>query len=84
MPQTEESVTLLVRRDFLNQVVQVESLLIYSVEDRDSLWQMDIDYQVSTNFRLNAGADVFNGSREGLLGQFHERSRVRVGFAKSF
>lgn len=84
MPQTEESVTLLARRDFLNQVVQLESLLIYSAENRDALWQLDVDYQVGTNLRLNAGADLFSGTRDGILGRFHDQSRIRLGLTKSF
>jgi len=84
VPRTEESITFLVRRDFLNQVVQAESLLIYSLEDGDSLWQLDVDYQVSTNLRLNAGADLFSGTQDGLLGRFHDRSRIRIGVAASF
>lgn len=84
VPRTEENATLLLRRDFMNQVVQLESLLIYSFENRDALWQLSADYQLTTNVQLNAGVDLFSGDREGQLGRFRDRSRLNVGIELGF
>jgi hypothetical protein len=81
---TDTTVTLLVRRDFINDSLQVEALLIHSANEGDGVLQASLDYEWHTNIRLRIGADVFYGTARGLFGQFTEKDRVSVGVEFGF
>ena len=53
--------TLLVRRDFMNEALQAEILLIQSLNEGDGVLQASLEYEWRTNIRLKIGADMFYG-----------------------
>ena len=78
-----EQLTLLVRRDALNNALLLETLVIYDLNDRDSIVQLEVKYSVSTNVVLRIGADIFLGNQAGTFGQFKNESRLFAGFTLS-
>lgn len=77
--KTNTTGTFLVNRNFLNDSVVAEILLIQSMNQDDGLVQLSLEYEWSTNFRFTFGADIFFGSSSGLFGQFEENDRVSLG-----
>ena len=76
--------TLLVRRDFMNDALQAEALLIHSLNQGDGVLQASLEYEWLTNIRLKVGADIFYGNSLGLFGQFNEKDRVSMGIEVGF
>jgi hypothetical protein len=71
--------TFLVRRNFMNDSILAEILLIQTMSQDDGLLQVSLEYDWSTNFRFTVGSDIFFGSPKGVFGQFKENDRVSVG-----
>ena len=80
----DTSATLLVRRDFMNDSLQAEALLIQSLNQRDGVLQASLQYEWRTNIRLKLGADIFYGNSQGLFGQFDQNDRISMGFEVGF
>ena len=80
---TNTSATFLVRRDFMNEALTAEALLIQDIAG-GGLLQLAIEYEWKSNIRLKAGADVFYGKEDGLFGQFRENDRITFGVEVSF
>jgi len=80
----DTSATLLVRRDFMNDSLQVEALLIQSLNQGDGVLQASLKYEWRTNIRLKVGADIFYGKPQGLFGQFDKNDRVSMGIEIGF
>ena len=80
----DTTLTLLLRRDFLNDALQVETLIIQSLNQNDGVLQASMTYELRSNTRLNVGADFFYGKPEGLFGQFDKNDRISVGIEVGF
>lgn len=80
----DTNVTVLVRRDFMNDTFQAEALLIQSVSEGDALLQASLNYEVATNIRVEFGIDLFYGHSDGLFGQFDANDRVSLGIEFGF
>jgi len=75
----ENQFTFLVKKDFLNDTLNLEMLTVHSLNDGDGVVQMDINYQLTTNIELSTGFDFFYGTSDGLFGQFNQRDRLTLG-----
>ena len=82
--KVDTTVTLLVQRDFLNESIQAEALLIQNLNQGDGLLQASLEYEWSTNIRLKLGADIFYGNSNGLFGQFKQKDRISMGVEVGF
>lgn len=80
----DTTLTLLLRRDFLNDALQVETLVIQSLNQNDGVLQASMTYELRSNTRLHVGADFFYGKPEGLFGQFDKNDRISVGIEVGF
>jgi hypothetical protein len=80
----DTNATLLVRRDFMNEALQAEILLIQSLNEGDGVLQASLEYEWRTSIRLKIGADIFYGNSQGLFGQFKKRDRVSMGIEVGF
>ncbi len=80
----DTSATLLVRRDFRNDSLQAEALLIQSLNQGDGVLQASLNYEWHTNIRLKLGADIFYGNSQGIFGQFKENDRISMGIEVGF
>ena len=82
--RVDTNATLLARRDFMNEALQAEVLLIQSVNEGDGVLQASLEYEWHTNIRLKIGADLFYGKSQGIFGQFKRKDRVTMGFEIGF
>ena len=82
--KVDTTATLLVRRDFMNEALQAEVLLIQSLNEGDGVLQASLEYEWRTNVRLKVGADIFYGKSQGLFGQFDANDRVSMGIEFGF
>ncbi len=80
----DTTATLLIRRDFMNDSLQAEALLIQSLNQSDGALQASLNYEWRTNIRLKIGADIFYGNSQGLFGQFKEQDRISMGIEFGF
>ncbi len=71
--------SLLLRFDFRNETVFPQLFVLYGVNDAELMLRPSLEWKLSDRLSLTAGADVFTGPREGLLGQYaHDRRCVPV------
>lgn len=72
------NLSLLVQRTYLNDSVSIELLAIHNTKDKDGIIQFELSHQLSNNFIVSAGVDVFYGEALGLFGQFDQRDRLSL------
>ena len=82
--RTEQQLSFLARRDFLNQVLSVEGLLVHSLNDRDGYWHLYGNYRYRSDINVRVGVDTYYGDRQAVFGQFKDASRVSVGVEYTF
>ncbi len=81
---SNEQITLLIRREAMNNALMLEALSLYDLDNEDSLIQLEAEYTSSTSVVLRVGADLFFGNQSGAFGRFREQSRLVTGFTLSF
>lgn len=74
--QTETNVTLLIRRDFLNETLTTEVLALRSLDLDDGLIRPKLTYQFNDEISLSLSGDIFYGNKQGLFGQFDKQDRL--------
>ncbi len=82
--EREQMASLMLLSDFNNASWQLRVLTLYSIEDGDSLVQVQLKYWMRSNLEIWLGADVFSGDSHGLFGQFDEQDRLLFGFRYGF
>lgn len=75
----DSNLSLYVERRFLNDTLAAELTWVTNANDGDGLIEPRIRYEVRDSLGVWAGFHVFYGSRAGLFGQFHDRTRFFVG-----
>jgi len=80
----DTSTSLLVRRNFSNDTVIVETLWIHNANQGDGLIRPKITYALNDHISLWAGADIFYGNQKGLYGQFNKLDRMTSSFEINF
>lgn len=78
-PELDTSVTVLARRDFWNETLTAEALLLANANDGDGLLRPKVSYDMQDNLEVWVGLDLFYGNRNGLYGQFDDNDRLLVG-----
>ena len=73
--QTEHQITFLWEREFNHQTTKLSNLVIHSLNQNDGVVQTQLKHNVSDQFILSAGFDIFYGDAEGVFGQFDESDR---------
>ena len=68
-----EFLSLLLRFDLLGETLFPQLFVLYGVQRNESLVRPSIEWRATDRFSVTAGADIFTGPREGLLGQFAVR-----------
>jgi hypothetical protein len=82
--ENDQSITLLIQRDYMNETLRLESLFIHNINDEDGVVRPKIIYQMTSDLELFTGADLFYGNWNGLFGQFDRQDRLNVGFKLGF
>lgn len=77
--KVDTTLTFLARRDFLNDTLVAEVLLIHSTNNSDGLIRPKVSYEWQDNIKVWMGMDIFYGNQTGLFGQFSNNDRLVVG-----
>lgn len=82
--RVQRTATLLVRRNFMNERLQAEALVIKNLHQNDGQIQMAVKYEWQDSLWLHLGADLFFGEINSLHGQFRHHDRLTVGIEFGF
>lgn len=82
--ELESNVTLLIRREFLNDLLVAQGMWLQSLNRGDGLLRFEVSYDWTDDFQIRAGMDFFYGHQQGLFGQFDRNDRVTFGLSYFF
>ena len=82
--QTENTLSFLVQRDFLNDTIVVSNIWVHNLNDDDGFVRPKVEYAMRDNLDLWSGFDIFYGTRRGLFGQFDRNDRFVAGMEWGF
>lgn len=82
--QVETNVSLLFKRDFLNDSLVFTATWLHNLNDNDGFIRPKLAYQYTDTLKIWAGVDYFYGTQNGLFGQFDNTDRVVFGAEWSF
>jgi hypothetical protein len=80
----DTNASLLLRRDFMNNTLVAEAMLVQNVDRGDGMVRPKLSYDLRDNVKLKLGADIFYGGRNGFFGQFNQKSRIVFGIEWGF
>ena len=75
----DTNLTLLARREFLNERLRLEAIWIHNLGDADGVIRPRLRYELRDDLAIWSGIDVFYGRSRGLFGQFDRSDRWVVG-----
>ena len=81
--ESEDTVTLLIRRDFLRETLHLELFSYFGINDEDSLVRPKISYDLADGFNILIGANIFNGS-QGNFGRYDDNDMLYTKIKYSF
>jgi hypothetical protein len=82
--KTESGISLLLSTQALHPKLEPKMLLVRSLNRYDWFAQFKLTWKLDGNWRLAAGADIFEGPATGMFGQFDNRDRVYTEVRYSF
>jgi hypothetical protein len=82
--EVESGVSLLLSTQALHPKLEPEVLLVRSLERNDWSGQFKLSWRLDGNWRLAAGADIFEGPADGLFGMFDDKDRVYTELRYTF
>ena len=80
----ESGISLLLSTQALHPRLEPEMLLVRSLNRDDWSAQLKLTWKLDGNWRLAAGADIFEGPTTGLFGAFDDKDRVYTEVRYSF
>lgn len=83
-PRTDWLLTLRLQKSFANDSWRTRGELIGSASDGDGVLRWALEWVGRDAWRLGGGADLLFGDREGLFGQYRDRSRAWLRATASF
>jgi hypothetical protein len=83
-PETDRIGTLYLRRTFAYDTLSLEARWYYSFTDEDQMLSLGIDYALGENTSLLLGAQYFDGTPDGIFGEFSGRDRIVLGLSTMF
>ncbi len=83
-PAKDRVATVFLRRTFAYDTLTASLRWYRSLEDRDHMASMTLEYDWTEETTLRISAETFGGSREGLFGQFSDRDRLTLGVEYTF
>lgn len=83
-PKHDTNVTFLLQKEYLNNTLKTEILMIKNLNEHDGLLQPQITYQWSDNTKVWLAGDIFFGDQIGLFGQYKHNDRLLLGLQYDF
>ncbi len=77
-PDTDTIATLRAQKGLRNDTLYLKGEFIGSLSDGDGVIRPALEWRVDDQLTVRAGADIIFGDREGLFGQFDDKSRAWV------
>lgn len=81
---SEDFVSLLWVQSFVNNSWEARALALHSLEDEDTMLQLRLRYWLRSELEIWVGAELFDGDRRGMFGQFDRQDRLLTGFRWGF
>lgn len=82
--ELDTTMTLLLRRTFLHETLTIDGIWIHNVNDGDGLVRPRARYEIRDGLELEVGLDLFYGPKQGVFGEFRDRSRAQARLRYSF
>ncbi len=82
--RTEATLSGLYRRQFRNDTVEVEALILHGLNRGDGLVQIDASYELSDTTSIGLGVDLFYGTLDTTFGQFSSSDRISAVLSYNF
>ena len=83
-PELDTTLTLLIEKEFLNDTLKAEILVLQNLNDGDGLVRPKVTYEWKDDLKVWGGLDIFHGDSQGLFGEFDENDRLVVGLEIGF
>mgnify|MGYP000485749338 CR=1 FL=1 len=83
-PEVDTTLTFLAQKDFLNETLKAEILVLQNMNESDGLIRPKITYEWQDDLKTWIGLDIFHGDKQGLFGQFGHNDRLVVGLEIGF
>lgn len=80
----DNTLTLLYKKEFMNNTLHSEILTIYNINDSDGLFRVKTKYEIDEESVIYIGLDKFFGNKDGFYGEFKEQSRIVIGIERFF
>jgi len=84
VPKVDNTITLLYKKDLMNDTLFAEVLMIHNLNDNDGLIRPKLSYELDVESMIHIGLDKFYGDEDGLYGEFREQSRFTFGYEQTF
>ena len=82
--RVDTNLTLLLRRELMNERLRVEAIWLHNLNDGDGLVRPKLSFEVRDDLRVWVGFDLFYGTRRGVFGEFDDRDRATLGMQWGF
>lgn len=83
-PDVDTTLSFLAEKEFLNDTLKAEVLILQNLNDGDGLVRPKITYEWKDDLKTWVGVDYFYGDKQGLFGQFNDNDRVIFGIEIGF
>ena len=81
--EAQDTVTLLIRQDFLRETLHLELFTYFGINEEDSLTRPKISYDLTDGFNILIGANIFNGN-QGNFGRYDDNDMLYTKIKYSF
>lgn len=82
--RTENRLTLLLRRTYMNDTLELSMIAVHGLNDDDGYVRPKIAYDFRDDLNIWIGTDIFYGNDDEIFGQFDDTDRVLVGMEWGF
>lgn len=83
-PDRDRLATIYLRRSFAYDSVVLAARWYHSFTDDDDLAAVSVEYEINDSTSVELAAQYFDGTDEGLFGQFTERDRITLRLRHTF